>query len=128
MVGFWEIKILHLIYVSHKIFCMKKMKFAKVHYKKITNHVIKSFCLWVNVFLIVIKQWHSNVFSFKWLVFFFYCTCANFWNFFYQEWIFICFIWTIMRKKIYFNVWFVKQFGTIVMYSIFDNLCYNVKW
>jgi hypothetical protein len=30
-----------------------------------------------------------------------------------------------MRKKIYFKVWFVKQFGIIVMYSIFDVIMLN---
>jgi hypothetical protein len=89
-----------------------------------TNHEV--ICLWINVFTIVIEQWHSNVFSFKWLAIFLLYMCKILKK--YSRMIFICFIWTIMKKKIYFEVWFVKQFGIIVIYSIVDNLCYNVKW
>jgi hypothetical protein len=80
MVEMWKIK-LFIFYVSHKLFCINETKDFKVIKKMyIFKSIIKLCYLWINVFGIGIKQWHSNFFSSNDLKFdmFVYYTCVDF--------------------------------------------------
>ncbi len=80
--------------------------------------------LWKNVFWIVIKEWNSNMCSFKWLeIWYVYSLymCELLEKL--QDWIFICFIWIKFEKKhtcqnfIYKTIWF-----NLYMYNLWHIL------
>lgn len=99
------------------------MKIVKIHYKKIYLQIMSlKFFLQKNVFWIL-KQWHLNVFSFKWFEIWHVSILhvQNFEKKLKNEFSFVSFEQNT-RNKIHFKVWFIKQFGVIVIYSIVGDI------
>jgi hypothetical protein len=92
--------------------------------KKYENHSFS----WINILWIILKQWNSNGFSFKWFIFFMflYYICVNIWKKFKNKFPFVSFE-QDMIKRIYVKIWFVKQYCGIVTNPNFCTFYHKAK-